>query len=236
MLYVFAGSDVAKTRASYDTLVATLREKNPDASLVRLDPLSFDEEAFGALLVTRGLFAQKLLVTGNGLAGDEKTWPFVESKVEEIKSSPNIFIFIEGELPKKISSVLEKYAEKFSENSQVAQKSAEFNVFALLDALAERDRKRAWVLYQDALAQDIAAEELFWRIAWQVKALGIATATETAHEAEMKEFPYNKAKRSARNFKAGELARLSKKVTDLYHVSRRGGDMALGLEELVLNI
>lgn len=236
MLYVFYGSDENKSRVAYDKLVASLTDKHPEALLVRLDEFSFAEEEFDNLVYGQGLFSRRLIVTGNALCADKERAQFVERNLEVLKSSPNIFILIERAIPAALAKSFGKYAEKLVESNTFDRKNEEFNVFALLDALASRDRKRSWVLYQEALMAGLVPEDIFWRISWQIKALTLASLTSSAEEAEMKEFPYGKAKRASNNFKREELEHLSEKVVSLYHGSRRGRDLGVGLEQLVLNI
>jgi hypothetical protein len=53
----------------------------------------------------------------------------------------------------------------------------------------------------------------------------------------MKDFPYNKAKRSLRNFKEGELEKLSQTLLAVYHDGHGGKrDIDLALEKWTLTI
>jgi hypothetical protein len=117
------------------------------------------------------------------------------------------------------------------------KKGREFNVFALTNALGERDKREAWVLYQKALAAGITAEEIFFKIMWQVKSMLLADRTKTAEEADMKDFPYKKAKSFLKNFKAGELEKLSEDLVIGYHKARRGeGEIETLVEKVFLNL
>ena len=236
MLYVYHGSDQEKSRALYDKLVASLTEKHPEALLVRLDELSFNEEEFQGLIFGQGLFSRRLIVTGNGLCANKEGAVFIEENIQALKDSPNIFIFIERELSKSLANLFLEKAEKTMESVARKQEVHTFNVFGLLDALASRDRKRAWVLYQEARSTGLVPEDIFWRIQWQVKTILLAGVTKTAEEADMKTFPYNKAKDATRNFSSQDLKDLSEKIVNIYHSARRGSSLDLGLEELVLNI
>jgi len=57
------------------------------------------------------------------------------------------------------------------------KKGREFNIFALTDALGARQKKDAWILYQKALGAGLSAEEIFFKIVWQVKSMLIAKKT-----------------------------------------------------------
>jgi hypothetical protein len=59
----------------------------------------------------------------------------------------------------------------------------------------------------------------------------------TADEAGMKSYPFDKAKKSLRNFKSGELETLSRDLLRVYHDGHGGiKDIEIGLEEWVLGI
>src|SRR3989344_5785085 len=48
---------------------------------------------------------------------------------------------------------------------------AEYNPFAICDAFAEKNKAKAWAIYQQALRRGIPAEEVFFKILWQIKNL-----------------------------------------------------------------
>ncbi len=111
---------------------------------------------------------------------------------------------------------------------------SDFNIFSLTDAIGSRNKKDAWVLYQKALASGMVAEEIFWKVMWAIKTMLLAKRTKTAEEAEMKTFPYNKAKSNLKNFKEGELEKISENLVIGYHNARRGKGEIEGLIEKVL--
>jgi DNA polymerase III delta subunit len=117
------------------------------------------------------------------------------------------------------------------------KKGREFNIFAFTDALGARKKKDAWVLYQKALAAGLSAEEVFWKMVWQVKTLLLAKKTSNAEEAGMKDYPYSKAKGYLKNFKEGELEQLSETLVVGYHQTRRGGpETETFLEKTILGL
>lgn len=114
---------------------------------------------------------------------------------------------------------------------------AEFNVFALTDAIGARKKRDAWVLYQKALASGLAPEEVFYKLVWQAKTMLIAQNTKSVAETDMKPFPYNKAKGFLRNFKAGEIEKLSEALVTGYHRARRGeGEIETLVEKTLLKL
>ena len=114
------------------------------------------------------------------------------------------------------------------------KKGREFNIFALTDALGARDKKRAWIIYQEALAAGVSAEEVFFKLVWQVKSMLIAARTKSVAETDMKAFPYSKAKGYLKNFKSEELEQLSENLVTGYYKARRGEEEVETLVEKIL--
>ena len=114
---------------------------------------------------------------------------------------------------------------------------AEFNIWALTDAIGARKKRDAWVLYQKALAAGMVPEEVFYKLFWQTKTMLVASRTKSAEEADMKPFPYNKAKSFLKNFKPGELETLSENLVLGYHAARRGeGEIETLVEKTLLRL
>ena len=112
-----------------------------------------------------------------------------------------------------------------------------FNIFSLTDAIGARDKRRAWTLYMQALAAGLSAEEVFFKVVWQVKSMLIALKTKSVSETDMKPFPYSKAKGFLENWKDGELENLSEALVLGYHRIRRGeGETETLVERIILNL
>ncbi len=117
------------------------------------------------------------------------------------------------------------------------KKGREFNIFALTDALGARDKKRAWIIYQEALAAGLVADEIFFKLVWQVKSLLLAAKTKSVGETDMKPFPYNKAKGYLKNFKLEELEDLSQQLVEGYLLARQGkGEIETLIEKILLKL
>jgi len=113
----------------------------------------------------------------------------------------------------------------------------EFNIFVLTDALGARKKKEAWILYQKALSAGLSAEEIFFKLFWQVKSMLVAARTKNVGETDMKAFPYNKAKSFLKNFKSSELEKLSENLVTGYTLARRGeGEIETLIEKIILRL
>ncbi len=218
MLYVFYGSDRESARAKASALIAGLQKKKPDAELFRLDADTFRETQLDELIGGQGLFNKTYLVVLSYLFENEEVQGVVLKKLSEVADSPNIFVMLEGELPKAILIEITEAAEKALVFEKKGEKKEAFNIFSLTDALGRRDKKNLWMLFQKALREDFAPEHINGVLFWKVKSLLTA--------------PY-----SNRSWRREELKDLSRRLVSLYHDSHRGiHDFAIGLERFVLTL
>ncbi len=163
-----------------------------------------------------------------------------EFELEPVEIHPEMYVAnLFGEKPAAESS--------FENSSDVASQAwpefpqklsaAAFNIFALTDAIGARKKRDAWVLYQKALTSGLVPEEVFYKLVWQTKTMLVAENTKSVAETEMKPFPYNKAKSFLKNFKPGELQKMSEALVLGYHRARRGeGEIETLVEKLLLSL
>ncbi len=110
-------------------------------------------------------------------------------------------------------------------------------IFAFTDAIGEKRKKDAWVLYQKAITSGTVAEQLFYKALWVAKTMMLAERTKTYQETDMKEYPYKKAKGFLKNWKPGEIEKFSEDLVVGYHKARRGeGEISTMLEKLILGL
>lgn len=128
--------------------------------------------------------------------------------------------------------------EEISEEVKgVSSEKGEFNTFALTDAVGERRKKDAWVLYQKALASGLVPEQVFYKLMWLLKTMLLAERSSSAEEVKLNPFVYRKSKGFLKNFKPGEVENLSQELVEGYHRARRGeGEIETMVEKIILNI
>jgi hypothetical protein len=115
--------------------------------------------------------------------------------------------------------------------------SGGFNIFSITDAFGRRNKKEAWILYQKALSSGISAEEVFFKLFWQVKSMLIILKTTNIAETDMKPYPYDKAKGFLKNFSKDELEKLSADLVGGYHRTRSGqGGLNTLIEKIFLGL
>ena len=237
MLYLIHGNDFEKARGKARELIVALQKKKPGAEVFRLEDEIVSDGKLVELAGSQGLFERKYLVFADNVFRSEEAKEIVFNKLDQLAASENIFIFLEDELNKTDLKELEKFAEKIQQFSGTLKKEKPFNIFSLTEALGRREKRGLWILYQKALAQGLAPEEIHGVLFWQIKAMLAAVLGKTAEEAGFKPFVFQKSRGFAKNYSAEELKNLSAKMVVVYHnARRRGPDLDVALERLILEI
>ena len=128
--------------------------------------------------------------------------------------SPHTFIFEEEKLLKRPTDLLNKAGIKIT--THAAPKKAEsFNVFALANVFALRDRKKFWLALVSAFRAEVAPEAVSGMLHWKVRDM--------------------LSKGAGGKYSSRELKKISRQLVSLYHDSHRGGgDLELLLERFAL--
>lgn len=231
MLRVFCGNDTEAVRKAASHYIATETE----TSVTRISAEDFQPGMVADALGAHSLFGGKELFVIDTPSEDELYTNEVIESLKEMGESQNVFVVIEGTLLAALKKLYATHAEVLEEFK--AKAAERFNTFALADALAEKNKKRLWLLLQEAKNNGLAAEEIIGMLWWQLKALRLAEISRTASEAGMKEFPFSKAKKSLGYFKKGELEVLSESLLSVYHEGHAGvKDINVALEKWVLTV
>lgn len=231
MYLVFIGSDRLKVR---DKATEYIDKNMPaGATLTTIDDGSFSDGQVLNALGTNSLFGGEEWFVLDNPSQAADFIDEVKNSLKEIADSVNTFLILEGGLLATEKKTYSKYAQDIFEFKSVGVER--FNTFALAEALATRDKKRLWVLLQEAKLSGLREEEMVGMLWWQLKSLRLAALTKTAEEAGMKDFPYNKAKKTLAKFKPNEVNKLSQELLEIYHQGHAGvSEMELTLEQWVL--
>ncbi len=238
MLYIFYGTDNKKVTDKARTLVDSLRRKKPDASFVEINGDNWNSSVIEEHVGGQGLFSNKYIVYLNKVGNDEEKVEKMIEMMGAMKKSANIFIISEGKANAGLKKSFEKHGDKVIVVDEVEKASKkEFNIFALADAIGNRDRFRAWSIYREAVANGLESESILGTIFWQLKSMAVAGGAKTAGEAGLNPFVFSKAKKGCALYKEGELGRLLEQTIVLYHGGHRGlVDLELGIERLMLRL
>jgi DNA polymerase III delta subunit len=232
MLNVYYGNDMVAARKAALSAIDASSAKT-EARLTKLESSNFAPGMLADMLGSVSLFGGAELFLIDTPSENPEFYAEAVGVLSDMQESSNQFVVIEGTLLAAEKKKFEKYAGVMEEFKKLAD--TPFNVWAMADALASRDKKSLWVLLQDAKRAGLVAEEIIGTLWWQLKTLRLAMLTKSASDAGMKDFPYNKAKRALVNFKEGEVASLSAGLLKVYHDGHGGvRDIDEGLEEWVL--
>ena len=238
MLYVIYGSDTHKARAKLHDLLELAKKKRPDAELFKITTENWSDTQFDELLVAQGLFEQKYTTVLDNLFEKKDVKSYVMDKLEEMKSSEQIFLMLES----SIDAASLKKLEKFSEKVQVFEKKEDvrnraLNIFTITDGLVQKDKKKLWISYIDLLGQGAVAEEVHGILFWQVKNMILASRAGSATETGLSPFVYKNALTGARNYKTEDLQKMSGELVTMTHRVRQGkGELEVMIEKWVLGL
>jgi len=209
--------------SSANTMITTIASENYEAGIIA--------DAIGA----SSLFGGTELFIIDTPSDSTEFETEIKNHLKEMGESANIFIVIERALLAGQKKNYSKYAENLEEFKTVTP--GHFNAFLLSDALAEKNKKRLWLLLQEAKASGLTEEEIIGTLWWQLKSLRLAAMTNSAAEAGMKDYPYKKAKISLAKFKLGEIEALAHSLLAVYHDGHGGlRDIDTALEKWTLTI
>jgi DNA polymerase III delta subunit len=236
MLYVILGES-RKGREKLKELLSVLKKKQPDAEEIRLEPDTFSAAALDELIASQGLFSAKYIVVLDSLFTDKEHKESLLERLKDIAEAEHAFLIIEEKVDaatkKKLTSIAQKIIEV---EEKVAAKPFD-NSFALAEALGNRDKEALWKLYAERIARGDKVEEIHGQLVWQAKSMLLASKTKTAEEADMKEYPYKKAKAFLANYTEPELETLLFNLVCIYHEAHRGGvELEVALEKLILEL
>lgn len=233
MLKIFYGTDTLKVRQTAFSFTDELKSKGVEVETIDID--NYEAGIFADAAGGVSLFGGEVLYVIDTPSQNEEMYKEVLNHLEHFATSPHTFLVIEGPLLVSEKKKFEKYAERVEEFKAGAKER--FNTFALSDALAQKDKKSLWLLFNEARLSGTALEEVAGVLWWQLKTLRLASLTKSASEAGLKDYPYDKAKRALSKFAPGELEELSHNLLRLQHESRLGKhELDVVLERWCLSI
>lgn len=245
MIHFFYGNDEVKKRDAMRAVKQSFMKENPNTSVFALDEKNWSEGRLDELLSADGLFGEKRIVVcenifntkdedddaqeANGAEED------VVRRTPEMSISPHCFVIIAKKANKKLLASLQTSGASVEKYSTETKK--DFSVFALADALGERDKKKLWVLLQKEIRKESSAEEIIGTLFWKVKTMILAHGAKSASEAGLSPFVWSKANAHAKKWTDAELTALSSKLVRVFHDSHAGEAEPYGtLESFVLEL
>jgi len=140
-----------------------------------------------------------------------------------------------------MDNLFKEYEGVFQEKEDAPKKPSSFEYayspFALQDAIGEKSAKKAWIEYEKLKLSGIEAEELVHKIISKARDMSAIISGADREDFGLKDYPFNKSKRDAKNWKAENLKNFYTRLTEIYHRSRIGGEeLDTALEKIILNI
>ncbi len=231
MYQVFFGSDRKSVR---DRVTSCVDESMPkDATLTTVSASEYQEGQVLGMLGASSLFGGEEWFLFDTPSDNADFAEAVQRYLADLAESSNTFIILEGVLLAPAKKKYTKFSVKMEEFS--LDKKIRFNTFSLAEALANKDKRRLWILLQEARLSGSRDEEIVGILWWQLKSLRLAAITNSASEAGVKDFPYSKSKRALVKFSDKEVDSLSQSLLELYHDGHSGlRNMGGALEQWVL--
>lgn len=233
MLKVYCGSDVEKVRSA--TLEYVKDEETKGFRVSRIDGENYLDGMVTDALGATSLFGESELYLIDSPKSEAVLHEEVSNNLEAMAESTNIFVIIEGTLLAPEKKKYQKHAEALEEYKSAGQER--FNVFSIAEALARKDRKTMWVLLEKARREGIPDEETIGILWWQLKTMKLASMTNSAEEAGVKDYPYKKAKSALNNYPKEKLEETIQRLLTVYHEGHSGQrPLDLALEKFVLTV
>jgi hypothetical protein len=156
----------------------------------------------------------------------------IQTIFELYKGTEHQIIFSEDTILKKVRTTAEKYGIEITEFEKEKKESKKtFNIFALADALGNRNKKQLWLLFREAIV-NASPEEIHGILFWQMKNLALVKTSTT--NPGMNGFVYTKNKTFAENFSKMDLLTINARLVRMFHERDSHSTLEIELEKMIL--
>src|SRR3989338_2346911 len=234
MIQFFIGDNIVVRNKQIQKLIKTFSDSNAQIFYLNGDS---NETSLLEYCGGQTLFNESVCVVTHSFLEDENRENFFIQEVEKLHLSETHFVFVERDIKSSTKTFLTKNKiniEKYFSDTKKPIQS--FNPFSLGDALLARDKKLLWVLYEKAQRANISPEDIFHTLNWQMKSLHIVSESSDPIKLGMKPFVIQKTKRGLSKFSSKEIVELRERFTEAFHMWRRGEDVGVLLEKIILSI
>ncbi len=169
MIYLFAGTDVAKTRAKAFAWVAAARAKAPDAPYLRLSADEISEESLAEAMGSQGLFFKKALVLLDDPFSESAAGETVMAVLPMLAESENPIAILAPKLLATRQKKIEAKADKVFIHDLKEKKPVRGFNGALVNALGAKDGAALWKELQKAYREGDAPEAVHGLLHWKAR-------------------------------------------------------------------
>jgi hypothetical protein len=205
MIYIYSGNDNKNK-------ISSIKKKFSKNEILFLSLSESSREVVFDYVQSVNLFGvSKAVVVENFLANNN----LGIAELTMLQKSDTPFIFLEDKMLAADEKKYKKYSETIEKFEVKELKSAPaYNVFAITDAFAARDKIGAWSLYLNAIENEAQPEAISGILFWKIKTMMMT---------------------GSKNFAKENLKQMSAFLVDIYHRSHTGEmDMKIGLEQFIL--
>ncbi len=234
MKYLIYGSDILSRQKKVKELSSGFLKKGLE--VVEFSDASFDEQSFLNYILSDNMFGSKTALVLQYCLSSKEVLDFLESKKREIEETDTVLIFVESEFLKKdFPSFKKSFTEIFEFKKDKEVESKKDNIFSLIDAIVSKNKKKAWILFQEAIDRGVSAEEIINLLFWQYKVMALVSRGGSATTLSMKPFVYSKAKSFLSSYSEKDLRERMFLLISLFQDSRFEKDGVERLERIILS-
>lgn len=239
MLHAYIGQDSAGARVAIRSAIERSLAASRDTRIEQFDGESFSSEAILDAVTSESLFGGATIVVLDGVAEREDGATFLEENAELLARSQNTVVVRESKPKVALERHLKEFSQLFKEFKPKKEEKREGPaVFALAEAFAAGDKRRAWAMYAEMREHGEEPEPIHGMLFWAAKALylsRIARSEAEAGEFGVTGFSYRKYKGYAKDRDPEDLLSLVARLKDMYHDAHEGkSDLSLSLEQFLL--
>lgn len=183
MIFLFYGDDTDRKHKGY---AAFLKSISPETEKFFFGKRVLDKNFFENFFSGQGLFFKKCAVIFSGVSEAGDFYQFVLKNISTLSSSPNLFVFLEGEMDKNDLDIFKESGAEINFFPLSKQKKEKYNNFLLADAFASRDRFHLWLFFRQAVDLGVSLEELTGVLFWKVKDMILKKNFSKVKEGELK--------------------------------------------------
>jgi DNA polymerase III delta subunit len=203
---------------------------------LEISDAGFDELLFLNNISSPNLFGENNLLVLTHCLSSVEIKTFLETKSKEIKETETPIIFVESEFLKKDLPSFKSSFEKISEHKKDKNsQSKRYNIFPLIESIISQDKKRSWLLLQEAQKAGVAAEEIINLLFWQYKTLTLVSGKSSAADLGMKPFVFSKAQKNINRYSLKDLRTKMFSLINLFQEARFEKDGMERIEKLILS-
>lgn len=206
MIYLFIGNDIKSK-----SIKLKLLSKGGSITFLSLKDLS--KSILMNYANSQNLFGEKsFIVLDNFIT--ENIFSLSKEDLASLMESQTVFVFYEDKLLASEQKKYIKYGsiENFDKKIDKVYKS---DSFAIADSFGERDKVKAWVLYNEAIEKGVTGEAVAGMLFWKIKTM---------------------MSNGQKVFSKQELKSQSSRLVSIYHKSHNGElDIFTGLEHFILS-